>query len=367
MRTGSRRHRISTVFQIPGRRADTLRIGRYTNFLDTTRLVARHPQEEAQVLRPLEAADHRRARLPRRRQRGRGPAVPADIDALRAALDDHHHQRGDQRLGQGVRGRRGGERDRGQGVPPLPPGQDNRQVLQAEGPAEGRARQAVTGIGEKTLAQPVKPPLRERRACLAKLVKNRLTLTPGKPEPADEPLQGGVRAAVAALGDEPVVNPPGGVALLPRAPRSASRTPMTHSSLPSSAGLPLLWGIGAAGDMSSKSAYFATVFRLTWSTRAISDLQRPAASIDRISFTVSRGTVISSILPGRARQSNRPGKPYGEGRAPGPRGAALLLKLLNFSCSRCLFPSDHSDHFLVNINSRNGCTDSPSARECPRD
>ena len=33
-----------------------------------------------------------------------------------------------------------------------------------------------------------------------------------------------------------------------------------------------------------------------------------------------------------------------------PRGAALLLKLLNFSCSRCLFLSDHSDHFLVNIN-----------------
>ena len=106
--------------------------------------------------------------------------------------------------------------------------------------------------------------------------------------------------------------------------------------------------------MSSMSAYFATVFRLTWSIRAISDLERPAASIDRISFTVSRGTVISSILPGRARQSNRPGKPYGEGRAPGPRGAALLLKLLNFSCSRCLFPSDHSDHFLVNINSSEG-------------
>ena len=36
----------------------------------------------------------------------------------------------------------------------------------------------MTGIGENTLAQPVKPPLRERRACLAKLVKNRLTLTP---------------------------------------------------------------------------------------------------------------------------------------------------------------------------------------------
>ena len=67
---------------------------------------------------------------------GRGPAVPADIDALRAALDDHHHQRGDQRLGQGARGRRGGGAiaDR---VPPPPPGQDNRQVLQAEGPCRG--------------------------------------------------------------------------------------------------------------------------------------------------------------------------------------------------------------------------------------
>ena len=41
---------------------------------------------------------------------------------------------------------------------------------------------------------------------------------PGKPELADESLHGGVRAAVAALGDEPVVDPPGGVALLPRCP-----------------------------------------------------------------------------------------------------------------------------------------------------
>lgn len=29
-----------------------------------------------------------------------------------------------------------------------------------------------------------------------------------------------------------------------------------------------------------------------------------------------------------------------------------MLKLLNFSCSRCSFPSDHSGHFLVNINIR---------------
>lgn len=105
------------------------------------------------------------------------------------------------------------------------------------------------------------------------------------------------------------------------------------------AGLPLLWGIGAAGDMSSMSAYFATVFRLTWSTLAISDLERPAASIDRISFTVSRGTVIFSILPGRARQSNRPGKPYGGGRAPGP-GARP-------SCLNCSIIRAHGAHFPV--------------------
>ena len=72
------------------------------------------------------------------------------------------------------------------------------------------------------------------------------------------------------------------------------------------------------------SAYFATVFRLTWSIRTISDLERPVATIDRISFTVSRGTVISSILPGRARQSNRPGKTYGEGRAPRSPGRGPL-------------------------------------------
>ena len=65
------------------------------------------------------------------------------------------------------------------------------------------------------------------------------------------------------------------------------------------------------------------------------------ASIDRMSFTVSRGTVISSILPERARQSRRPGKPY---------GAALLIKLLNSSCSRCSIAGDHSDHFLLHIN-----------------
>lgn len=58
------------------------------------------------------------------------------------------------------------------------------------------------------------------------------------------------------------------------------------------------------------------------------------------------------------------------GRAPGPRCAALLLKLLNFSCSWCSFPSDHSDHFLVNINTRRsrparrGACAAPASSSC---
>lgn len=76
--------------------------------------------------------------------------------------------------------------------------------------------------------------------------------------------------------------------------------------------------------LNERVAYFATVFRLTWSARAISDLGRPAASIDRISFTVSRGTVISSILPGRARQSNRPGETIRRGPRPRSPGRGPL-------------------------------------------
>ena len=56
----------------------------------------------------------------------------------------------------------------------------------------------MTGIGENTLAQPVKPPLRERRACLAKLVKNRLTLTPDERTEAARDLS---RALADARGD----------------------------------------------------------------------------------------------------------------------------------------------------------------------
>ena len=44
------------------------------------------------------------------------------------------------------------------------------------------------------------------------------------------------------------------------------------------------------GDMSSISAYFATLWRLTPSLRAISTRGMPPASIDRMSFIMSRGT-----------------------------------------------------------------------------
>lgn len=58
-----------------------------------------------------------------------------------------------------------------------------------------------------------------------------------------------------------------------------------------------------------KYTHFATVFLLARSLRAISALGTPSASVARMSFMVSRGRVISSVLPGRARQSLRPGKP----------------------------------------------------------
>ena len=112
----------------------------------------RDPQEAPQVLRALEAARHRRAGIPRHR-RGRGrPALPAHLDALRAALDDHHRQRRHRRLGEGVRGRRGGERDRGPRLPPLPRHQDHGQVLPAEGPAAREEGHRIAENGGNALA-----------------------------------------------------------------------------------------------------------------------------------------------------------------------------------------------------------------------
>ena len=99
---------------------------------------------------------------------------------------------------------------------------------------------------------------------------------------------------------------------------------------------PLVAGSGTEGDMSSVPAYFATVLRLTPSLIAISARGTLSASIDRISFIMSRGTAISSILPGRARQSLRPGTPCGEGRAPGPRGGGPHALSAQFSMTTML-------------------------------
>ena len=41
-----------------------------------------------------------------------------------------------------------------------------------------------------------------------------------------------------------------------------------------------------------------------------------------------------------------------------------MLKLLNFSCSRCSFPDDHSDHFLVNINRTAGHSTAATQNVC---
>ena len=64
----------------------------------------------------------------------------------------------------------------------------------------------------------------------------------------------------------------------------------------------------------------------------------PAASIDRISSTVSRGTVISPVLPGRARQSCRPGNrmtrvaPLAPGHGPLDQTAQLFVTTVLRMC-----------------------------------
>ena len=58
---------------------------------------------------------------------------------------------------------RGGERDRGPRVPPLPRHQDHRQVLPAEGPATREEGGGVAGSGGSPLAKLAKVRLRDRR------------------------------------------------------------------------------------------------------------------------------------------------------------------------------------------------------------
>lgn len=80
------------------------------------------------------------------------------------------------------------------------------------------------------------------------------------------------------------------------APRSAASTESIQASWPASEGRGLSAASGGAGDMSSMSAYLATVLRLTPSSRAISALGTPRASISRMSCCVCRGTVILTFL-----------------------------------------------------------------------
>lgn len=109
--------------------------------------------------------------------------------------------------------------------------------------------------------------------------------------------------------------------------------------------------LGAAGDISSMSAYFATVLRLMPGLLAISARGTLPASIDRISFIMSKGTVISSVLPGRAWQSLHPGTQYVEGRSPpDPRWRGPRDHSAQFSMPTALKKRDHSGHFLVNNN-----------------
>ena len=76
---------------------------------------------------------------------------------------------------------------------------------------------------------------------------------------------------------------------------------------------------GRHRDMTSMSAYLFAVLRLAWGLRAISSLKASSASIDRM----------LRLRPG---------------------DTAILIKLLNCSCSQCSFPGNHSNHFLVSIN-----------------
>lgn len=79
-------------------------------------------------------------------------------------------------------------------------------------------------------------------------------------------------------------------------------------------------------------------------------LERSAASMNRISFAGARGTIACSILPVLVSQSGQHRKAIRRGSRAGSRGATLLVYLLNYSCSRRLFPGNHSDYFIVNIN-----------------
>ncbi len=146
-----------------------------------------------------------------------------------------------------------------------------------------------------------------------------------------------VRAAVAALGDEAASDPPGCVALSSSAPEGRPRErPRPIPRCPRARPAP-----PPGHRRGGRHVLHVGVLRHGVPTHVEHsgdlDLERPAASIDRISFTVSRGTVVSFHPSRAARQSNRQGN-HTARAAPRSRDAALLLKLLNFSCSRCSIP-----------------------------
>lgn len=132
---------------------EAVRAGREVRFVDCAKLVEDLKDASSrgilknrlEVLRPLEAADNRRAGLPGHRRAGRGSHVPARVHAIRAAFDDHHDQRGDRRLGRHIRRRGGRERHRRQGLPPLHDAEDNGKVVPSQGPA---GREEEGGIAE---------------------------------------------------------------------------------------------------------------------------------------------------------------------------------------------------------------------------
>ncbi len=147
---------------------------------------------------------------PELREQPRFRDLPAHHPARLGGVVEHHRRRGaapaaedlEQPGAQALRPLR----HEGDALPVVRVRKRRDQQLEVEGPPADRGAE----VPEIDLAGAGRPlelevPLSARRR-------------PGKPELADEPLHGGVRAAVAALGDEPVVDPPGGVALLPRGP-----------------------------------------------------------------------------------------------------------------------------------------------------
>lgn len=246
------------------------------------------------------------------------------------------------------------EHERG-GRPAHPLEDPSEPVARALGPLAAR-RDAVAGVGvgQRGDRQPhvgadpgehaaEAPEVHLRRAGRPLRLQEALRRGLAPPPPGrDASADGRVGARVAALGDEPVVDPPGGVPPLPGAPRSASGTESIQAACGPTAASGLSLGTGGAGDMPPPtSAYFATVLRLTPRLLAIRALGTPGASITRTSRLVSGGTVILPLLlRAPSRQSPRPGK-CRRGRAPcawgrGPANAnAAHLSVPTMLKSRC--------------------------------